>query len=84
MVLARVAGGGVGVMARQARPWLASVTQAGLARPPIPQGGLGLRLSDVGGSLAPPTADACGSARPGSRLTSHHPHPAPGDAREHH
>jgi len=27
-----------------------------------------LRLSDVGGSLAPPAANARGSARPGARL----------------
>ena len=36
--------------------WLACATRAGLARPPIPQRGLGRGLSIVGGSLAPPAA----------------------------
>src|SRR5258705_1797755 len=40
-----------------ARPWLASMARAGLARPPTPQWGLGRGLSDVGGSLAPPAID---------------------------
>jgi len=71
----RGAEGGTGVAAPQPRPWLASTTRAGLARPPIPQGGLGVRLSVVGGSLTPPAAVAGGSARPGSRLESRNPRP---------
>ena len=82
MTHARVAGGGVG--ARQARPWLASITRAGLARPPIPPRGLGLRPSGVGGSLAPPAATARGSARPGSRLASPTPTPTAGGPGEGH
>ncbi len=79
MISTRGAGGRVGVGALRPRPWLASVTRAGLARPPIPLRGLGFRLSDVGGSLAPPAAIALGSARPGSRPESPNPHPAAGD-----
>src|SRR5882724_12644013 len=60
-------------MTLRARPWLASATRAGLARPPIPQWGLGLRLSIVAGSLAPPALIAGGSAPPGSRPESHDP-----------
>src|SRR6266404_3777522 len=52
--------GALGGGALRARPWLASITRAGLARPPIPQepqGGLGHGLSGVGGSLTPPAID---------------------------
>jgi hypothetical protein len=78
---ARVADGGAGRGARRERPWLASVTRAGLARPPIPQRGLGLRLSIVVGSLAPPAAIARGSARPGSLPASPTPRPTAAGAR---
>ena len=42
---ARVADIGAGAGMPQARPWLACAVRAGLARPPIPQGGLGRGLS---------------------------------------
>ena len=64
MRLALVVDRGVGSGVLRARQWLACAARAGLARPPIPQGGLGWRLSILGGSLAPPAATLGGTARP--------------------
>jgi hypothetical protein len=55
---------GAGADVSRARQGLACGARAGLARPPIPQGGLGWRLSILGGSLAPPAATLGGTARP--------------------
>ena len=68
----------------RARPSLACITRAGLARPPIPLRGLGRGLSVVRGSLAPPTATVGGTAR--ERARPRHPSSAPvvGDTRRVH
>jgi len=63
----RVADSGAGADVSRARHGLACAARAGLARPPIPQGGLGWRLSILGGSLAPPAATLGGTARPMAR-----------------
>ena len=61
---ALVVDSGAGLDGAWARQGLACATRAGLARPPIPQGGLGCGLSSVGGSLAPLAANVGGTARP--------------------
>ena len=80
----RAAGGGSGSGSPQALPSLACITRAGLARPPVPQRGLGRGLSVVRGSLAPPAATVGGTAR--QRARPRHPSSAPavGDTRRVH
>jgi hypothetical protein len=75
----RVAAVAAGVGTAQPRLWLAWTAPAGLARPPIPQGGPGCRLSIVGGSLAPPRENAGAQARQSSRLDRPNPGAAVGE-----
>jgi len=66
---------GSGLRGPRPRQWLACRARAGLARPPIPQGGLGFPQPIVGDALAPPAALVGGTARHKARPEPSQPGP---------